>query len=38
MSQICYSCPSLYFVIKKGNFLYFFSMLISTFDKIETKT
>ena len=39
LSQISYLGLSFYFIIKKtGNFLYFFSLSISTFDSIKTKT
>ena len=36
--QIVYLGLSFYFIPKTGNFLYFFKMSISTFDRIKTKT
>ena len=38
MSQNTYLGPSCYFMTKKGNFLSFFSIQISTFHKIKTRT
>ena len=37
-SVLFYLGLSFYLIQKKGNFLYFFSLSISTFDKIKTKT